>query len=463
VTSGNIANALTPGYAARGVTLGADAASGGVRVLSTDRTSDPVLTALRREADAETAGASILAEGTARLASAIGELGDDGGLQPAATRFDGALRALADTPSSAPLQDAAARAAGDLATSFNSAAAAANALRSETDAEIARVVGRVNAATDEIASLNRSILRASASGQATAGFVDRREQLIDEVNGALAVTVTPGEAGTVTLRTREGALLVGQAARPISFTATPVVSPGQEYAGGTGALSGLTIDGVDITPGGPGAQSVRTGALTGLFALRDEAVPRLIDGLDGAAADLVSRFEAVVDPTLGPTDAALFTDAGARLSPPIAPGIAGRLSVNVAIDPGTGDPARLRDGIGATAAGAAGDDTLLRDLVDALSDLTTAPGTPAADGPLDFRSRLAALSADASARRVDAEAAQSAADAARLDLADAEGAVIGVDQDRELERLVRLEQAYAANAQVIRTASAMLDELTRLQ
>ena len=41
--------------------------------------------------------------------------------------------------------------------------------------------------------------------------------------------------------------------------------------------------------------------------------------------------------------------------------------------------------------------------------------------------------------------------------------MLGVDQDREMQRLIQIEQAYAANAQVIQTASRMLDELTRLR
>jgi flagellar hook-associated protein 1 FlgK len=38
----------------------------------------------------------------------------------------------------------------------------------------------------------------------------------------------------------------------------------------------------------------------------------------------------------------------------------------------------------------------------------------------------------------------------------------GVDTDDELQRLLRIEQAYAANARVMNVAEAMMDELMRI-
>ena len=174
VASDNLANALTPGYGAREVTLtGRSGGSGGVRVVSVDRQLDPALTALRRDADAAAAEAGILAEGLGRLAGAVGELGEEGGLFEANRRFDASLRALADTPESGPKQSAAVSAAKDLAASFNTAYADATALRAEADSEIGRVVDRVNTNLAEIATLNRDIVRAEALDRPTGDLIDR--------------------------------------------------------------------------------------------------------------------------------------------------------------------------------------------------------------------------------------------------------------------------------------------------
>ena len=45
---------------------------------------------------------------------------------------------------------------------------------------------------------------------------------------------------------------------------------------------------------------------------------------------------------------------------------------------------------------------------------------------------------------------------------DAEAAVMGVDTDQEMQTLLLVERAYAANARVIQTAQAMIDTLMEL-
>ncbi len=61
--------------------------------------------------------------------------------------------------------------------------------------------------------------------------------------------------------------------------------------------------------------------------------------------------------------------------------------------------------------------------------------------------------------RVAAEGSAVALSSTRATLASAEAEAIGVDSDAELQALIQIEQAYAANVQVIQAASRMLDEL----
>ncbi|MEM7527778.1 MAG: flagellar hook-associated protein FlgK [Pseudomonadota bacterium] len=465
VTSGNIANALTEGFGARDVTLSARSEGGGVRVVSVGRSLDPALTGLRREADADAAEASVLAEGTARLSDAFGVLGGPlPGLFEQMTAFENALSALADTPESAPRQGAVLEAAQRLATGFNDASRAAASVREDADTQIGDLVRRTNAATEEVAALNRAIVRSDATGRETAALVDRRETLIDEISATLPVRVTPQDDGSVTLRTAEGVFLAGLNAREIAFTPTPVIGPEMVYDNGAGALSGLSVAGVDITPGGPGAQSVRGGALAGAFALRDTVATDFAAGLDALAEELVTRLaDPSVDPMLAPGAPGLFTDAGGAPTAPATPGIAGRLAVNAAVDPSQGGELfRLRDGIGAAAPGPVSDDSVPRGLIDVLKVAAPFPGATAAPGTLSLSNRIAALGEAAATARVAADTDLSAASAARGALAGEEAALLGVDTDRELQKLIEIEQAYAANARVISTAEAMLDELRRI-
>ncbi|MEO1316223.1 MAG: flagellar hook-associated protein FlgK [Pseudomonadota bacterium] len=465
VTSDNLANALTKGYGAREVGLTSRGGTGGVRVTEIARALDPELTALRREADGAAAEAETRADGTARLAAAFGELGGSlPGLYDKSEAFQAALRALADTPESTPRQAALLDAATDLAEGFNAASDTAARLRADSDTEIAFLVDRVNSATAEAAELNRLIVRAEAGGRDTASLSDRRETLIDEIAATLPVRAYVQDNGAIELRTAEGTLLVGTSARAISFTPTPSIGPEMVYANGTGALSGLTVGDTNITPGSTGSQAVSGGALAGLFALRDETAPAFSAALDGAAEELAARLAGhLLDPTLAPGDPGLFTDAGAALAAPTAPGLAGRIAVNPAVDPAEGGALwRLRDGLGAAAEGPASTDTIPRALADALASAAPAAGIAAAPQALSFSDRLAALGEIFSTDRVAADAARSGAEASRTALASDEAARLGVDTDRELQALIAIEQAYAANAQVIRTAEAMLDELRRI-
>jgi flagellar hook-associated protein 1 FlgK len=61
--------------------------------------------------------------------------------------------------------------------------------------------------------------------------------------------------------------------------------------------------------------------------------------------------------------------------------------------------------------------------------------------------------------RVSAEADVTGYSSSRSTLAAAEGDRIGVDSDTEMQALIAIEQAYAANVQVIQAASRMLDQL----
>lgn len=466
VVSGNLANQLTEGFAARSVTLGAPAGgvAGGVRVLSVDRAVDPELTAMRRRADGEAARGSVLADASAAVAQALGETGESGSLIDRLRTFEGALGALANTPESAPRQAAAASAARELATGFNTLASETTRLREAADAGIAREVEGINTALAEVARLNRQIQVFTATGRDATALEDQREGQIDRIAAVLPIRETRFDDGRIELRTEQGLTLVDSSARRLEFTATPVITPQMAYAGGSGALSGLRLDGIDIAPGSGRAQALAEGGLAALFEVRDTTIPGFQAQLDALAADLVARGDpGATDPTLTPGDPGLFTDAGAAFDPANLVGLSGRIALNTAVDPAAGgDPARLRDGLGATAPGAAGNDTLLRAMVSAFAAPTDASAVPGLAGSLSLDGRVAGVMEIAATARVAREGELGTLAGARAALAGAEGRLRAVNEDAELALLVRVEQAFAANAQVIQAASRMLDELTRI-
>ena len=493
ITSGNLANALTEGYGRQSVSLTATVLGGygnGVAVSGVDRASSPELTSARRIADGDLAGGQAELDALVRLERSVGVAGAEDTLASRITAFEGALRQLAETPELAPRQAAAATSASDVALKMNQISTEVARVRQTADADIARQVDEVNGALAKIARLNRQIQVFAASGRDTASLIDQREQLIDRVASIIPIREQIRSGGVVELTTAQGLILVDTRAREIQFTPTPIITAPMRYDGGAGALSGLTLNGVDITPGGPGSQAIAGGALAGQFAIRDRIAPQVSDRADALAADLIGRLAAPgLDPTLAPGAPGLFTDDGAAYDPLSLAGLAGRIRLNTAVDPGAGaaydtanlvglagriqlnaavdpgaggDPALIRDGLGATAPGPAANGALPRALLDALTatgSVTTVPGLSPA---LSFSEAAAGLVELTALARVAAETDAAAFSSTRETLAGAEAEAIGVDTDVELQALIQIEQAYAANVQVIQTAARMLDQLMEI-
>ena len=467
VASGNLANAMTEGYGRRSVTLAAAAPAGagaGVAVTGVHRAADPELTAARRVADGNLAGGQTRLEALVRLERALGEAGGTDTLAARVRAFEGALRQLAETPEQAAQQAAAATAARDVAVKLNQISTESARVRQTADTEIARQVEEVNTALARIATLNRQIRIFQTSGRDAAALVDERERLIDRVAGIVPIREQAQPGGVVALSTAQGLPLADTRAQRLAFTPTPVITPAMRYDGGAGALSGLTLDGVDITPGGPGAQALTGGALAARFEVRDSIAPAVSDRADALAADLIGRLGAPgLDPTVAPGAPGLFTDAGAAHDPANRAGLAGRIRLNAAVDPAEGGAAwRLRDGVGAAAPGPASDPALPRAFLDALAARGGATPVPGVSAALSFAGTAEGVMERTALDRVTAEGEAAALGSVRETLATAEAEAIGVDSDAELQAMIRIEQAYAANAQVIQAAARMLDDLMEI-
>jgi flagellar hook-associated protein 1 FlgK len=160
-----------------------------------------------------------------------------------------------------------------------------------------------------------------------------------------------------------------------------------------------------------------------------------------------------------PTTSGLFTDSGASFDPTREAGIAGRLELNKAVRPEHGGAYwLLREGLGADipsgpqTPGASGQ-------LSAWTSALVAKETPASgifgSGGRSFASLASELVSGLSVKRLSVQA-EAAFSAART--SDLKSAMLrdGVDTDAELQNLMQIEKAYAANAKVIKTADDML-------
>ncbi|MBE0453063.1 flagellar hook-associated protein FlgK [Roseovarius autotrophicus] len=450
VIAGNLANMLTHGYAPREVVLQARLDSG-VRVIGITRNLDPVLLADRRLADGAMAGADASAAFAAALERIIPGATMPGSLSDRLSSFEATLVAASARPEDELRLAAVLTEARGLASALNTASARIDTLRQQADAGIARAVADLNSGLERVGQINARIIAARSTGQETATLEDLRQQEVDALAALVPLRQLERANGSVALVTTGGALLLDGRAVTVAFDATRLVTADMSLEGGQ--LSGLSIDGhaIPVSGGGP----LGGGRLGALFDNRDRLGPEAQRALDALARDLIERVETLTPPPVP----ALFTDAGARLDPLSGTGLAGRVTLNPVVDPGRGGAFfRFRTGPDAATPSAPAHAPYLAALAEALNAPraldASAPARSLAGGLADLESRVAQT-------RLAAERAVgfAAGQVNELRALEMQG---GVDSDAELQRLLLVEQAFAANARMIQTIDDMMQTLLRI-
>lgn len=460
VVSSNVANATTDGYGRRVLETSSRTVGGtgsGVQVDGIRRDIDQRALAERRLSDAQLGQAGAGADFYGRLETAIGLPEDAASLSAGFADFEAALIQAASQPESETRLSAVLQAAQTVQHRLSGASDQIQALRMEADGNIATEVALLNDRLEKIADLNGQIRRQNTAGTSSAALMDQRQALVDEISAIVPLRQVTRDGGQIALYTMTGGTLLD--GNPATFSFDPAGTIVPEMSMASGALSGLRLNGQPIETMGP-YSPIAGGSLAGHFTVRDELAPAAQTELDALARNLIERFQSSgVDPTLGATDAGLFTDAGAAFSGANELGLSARLQINAAVDPAQGGATwRLRDGINAVTPGQVGNATLLGNSLTAL----TAPATTAT-GSFAGTDNTAGALADGflsliSQQRQSAEATLSFAQAKNTALvtSELEG---GVDTDQEMQTLLLIEQAYAANARVVQTVSDMLDTL----
>lgn len=459
--SSNVANASTPGYARRVVSLSAQGIGGsgqGVMVNGVSREIDSFLLADRRLAQASAGEKDLRASFLAELERIIGDPTAIGSLSARVAAFDAALLEAASRPESEARLNTAVDAAKALALGINQASDAIQIARLRVDGQIAATVEDLNSALAQVEELNIQIRNLDASGRDYSALADQRQQIIDRVATQVPLRELARDHGQIALMTTGGAMLLDGKAAVFGFTAVNTMVPAMSQA--AGGLFGLTLNGRPMATAGT-SSLVLGGALAANFAIRDELAVQGQARLDGLARDLVERFSDL-DPSLPIGDPGLFTDRGLSFDPSDEVGLSARLAVSEAVDPQVGGQIwRLRDGLGAVSTGPIGEASLLLSLSAAL-DASRAPASSAL--PAASRS-LSGLTADllsmTSSARLSAQTDQAftAARYAALDEMEKAG---GVDTDQELQTLLVIEKSYAANAKVLQTIDGLLATLLEI-
>ncbi|WP_375257692.1 flagellar hook-associated protein FlgK [Citreimonas sp.] len=466
VVSTNISNATTESYGRRSLELspGAAGTSGGVRIDGVVRNVDPVILADRRLSDASHGYGNSLYAFSTRFEAAVGDSDTPGSLISRTLAFENALLTAASNPASTQRLEIVAESADALADKLNVLSDGIQEARETADRTIGMQVDRINDTMRSLERINERVRKAFNSGGDASSLLDERQRLLDGISEIVPLRVVQREQGQISVYTRGGATLLEMSASEIGFTRTAFITP--DMGLGTG-LSGLTLDGEPIVSTDRGMFA--GGDMAAQFEIRDRLAPARQAELDGLASELMQRLDGITaDASLVAGDAGLFRDINGGLSAGLNPaafdpanevGAAQRIRLNTdQVAPGAGNSWRLRDGMYAGTAGNVGDATLIQAIANALTDIAPPATTAFGTKPTSLTGLFGDFTGSVAGGRVSAENELSFLVSQQTAMKELE-LNQGVDTDAELQRLMQIEQNYAANAKVMSTVDELMERL----
>ncbi len=468
----NIANANVAGYSRQIANLGTDV-FGGVSVFSVTRDADAALAAKLNNATSDAAAQNAIADGLTSLARTVSDSSTatstgayKNGNSPSAMigNFASALSFYQAQPSSVTAAQAAVDAAKTLAASLNAGSAAVTTVRTQADQNIGKAVDEVNAALQQLKTVNNSIISGRSAGADTGAMEDKRDALVSQIAQQIGINTSINTNGSMSIFTDSGATLYQNAPATLTF-----VSSGQLGPGATGGQ--VYVNGQPIT--GPSANvPVQSGAISGLVQLRDTVAPQYQAQLDQIAGNLVTAFQESDQTGSGaPSLPGLFTTVGATSVPAASnwTGLANALVVNPNVDPSQGgDALRLRDGGISSASnadyvynatGAASYSGRLGQLAAALkTQMNFAPSAGlASSASLTDYAQTSVGWLQGANQKASANATYQSSLATQA--ASALNNATGVNLDAELTHMLSIESSYTASAKLLTTANSMLTTL----
>lgn len=223
-TGNNIANVNTPGYSRQSVVVqtvqgqytGGGYIGSGVDISTVQRQHSEFLT--RQSA----LSSSVAASDTQRLAQ-LKQLedvfqGGDAGLGSAISDMMNAFSDVANAPTDLSARAVVLTRVDEATARIRTAESRMTDLRRGVGSELASAVASVNSLAARISKVNQEIARTNGSGQAPNDLLDKRDQLIKDLNGYVQTTSVAADDGTVSIFLASSQpLVLGNSVRPVAL------------------------------------------------------------------------------------------------------------------------------------------------------------------------------------------------------------------------------------------------------
>jgi flagellar hook-associated protein 1 FlgK len=282
VTSNNIANANTPGYAKESIDLtsaapqsnGSSSVGAGVVVNGINRSFSQAVANQLNTSQSNLGQLNALQSYSSQIDNLVGTTA--GGLSTALQSFYSAWSDVANDPSSTATRQALLGKAQSIAASFQSTSSQLNALNSDINSRITSDVQQINTIGASISTLNQQIVvsTAQAGGQPPNDLIDQRDQLVSNLSSLTGITTTLDSNGALNVFVGNGQPLVLQG------TTTKLTTVPNQFDATQLEVSSAGSN------GNPISSQITSGDLGGLLAARTQVVNPAQDQLGQIATAL---------------------------------------------------------------------------------------------------------------------------------------------------------------------------------
>ncbi|PHZ85266.1 flagellar hook-associated protein FlgK [Paremcibacter congregatus] len=295
VTSNNVANVNTPGYARQVVRQEAiinGTAVGGVKISGIDRIVDKFLVKASYDANADFSRYEVESAYHSRIQSLLGRPDQNKSLSGKIDDIFSAISEVALNPLSAIQKERALSAIDQFGSEIGSLAEDIQTMRLDASHQIAEQVARINALTERIHTLNPLIIKETLTGGEPGALTESREQAIAELSTIMDINIVDAGNNSVQITTTSGVSLVSAVQTKLQYSPPGVVTSSTPFSAITvhrldnvsGAVmpSTITLDG-----------EVKSGKLKGLLTLRDKDLPEIALQLGSMASGFTDEMNRV--------------------------------------------------------------------------------------------------------------------------------------------------------------------------
>jgi flagellar hook-associated protein 1 len=300
ITSGNVANAQTPGYITETPNQSELAAGTGGATVQVDGVTRQLDTFIQKQLRTETGGAGFANQNSnilSQLQSLYGTPGSTGTLETSFNNFTSALQSLTTSSSGLSAQTTVLGDAQTLAQQLNATSQGIQSLRSNVEQDIGSSVSQANADLNQIASLNSQLQGLSANDPSAATLEDQRDDAINDLAGLMDVNAVTDNNNQVSIVTNTGVQLVsGPLASQFSFSSAGTLSPTSLYSANPqqNSVGTLTVK----LPNGSSINAISnsvisSGRIAADIQLRDTTLVQAQNQVDQMAATLSTSLSNV--------------------------------------------------------------------------------------------------------------------------------------------------------------------------